>query len=71
MPEMNGGQVLAELKKHPSVRSIPVILLTALFSKAEEEEYGPMVGGNIIFAKPLDTEKLLKLIEKLLSVATT
>jgi CheY-like chemotaxis protein len=69
MPEMDGGQVMAALKDRPSTGNIPVILLTALFSKEEEEKYGSMIGGTIIFAKPLDTEKLLEQIEKLLYVA--
>ena len=66
MPGMDGGEVVAELKKHPSTRSIPVILLTAIFSKAEEEKYNSMVGGNITLAKPLDAEKLLDHMKKLL-----
>ena len=66
MPEMEGGEVAAELKEHPSTRNIPVIFLTALLSKAEEEKYGSMVGGNITLAKPLDAEKLLDQMKKLL-----
>jgi CheY-like chemotaxis protein len=69
MPEMDGGEVVAELKEHPLTRSIPVILLTALLSKAEEEKYGSVVGGNITLAKPLDAEKLLDQMEKLLGGA--
>jgi CheY-like chemotaxis protein len=69
MPEMDGGEVVAELKEHPSTRSIPVILLTAILSKAEEEKYGSVVGGNITLAKPLDAEKLLDQMKKLLGSA--
>jgi CheY-like chemotaxis protein len=69
MPGMEGGEVAAELKEHPLTRSIPVILLTALLSKTEEEEYGSVVGGNITLAKPLDAEKLLDQMEKLLGSA--
>ncbi len=66
MPEMEGGQVAAELKEHPLTRSIPLILLTAMLSKEEEEKYGSMVGGHIALAKPLDAEKLLDQMKKLL-----
>jgi CheY-like chemotaxis protein len=66
MPGMDGGQVAAELKEHPSTRNIPVILLTAILSKAEEEKYDSMVGGHITLAKPLDAEKLLDQMNKLL-----
>jgi CheY-like chemotaxis protein len=69
MPEMDGGEVVAELKEHPSTRSIPVILLTAILSKAEEEKHGSVVGGNITLAKPLDAEKLLDQMKKLLGSA--
>jgi CheY-like chemotaxis protein len=66
MPEMEGGEVAAELKEHLSTRNIPVILLTAIFSKAEEEEYNSMIGGHITLAKPLDTKKLLDQMKILL-----
>jgi CheY-like chemotaxis protein len=69
MPRMDGGQVMAELKEHPATRSIPVILLTAILSKAEEEKYGSVIGGNITLAKPLDAEKLLDLMKRLLGSA--
>jgi CheY-like chemotaxis protein len=65
MPGIGGGEVAAELKENPSTSSIPVILLTALLSKAEEEGYDSVVGGNITLAKPLDAEKLLDLMKKL------
>ena len=66
MPGMDGGQVAAELKEHPSTRNIPVILLTAMLTKAEEKKYDSMVGGHIALAKPLDAEKLLEQMKILL-----
>jgi CheY-like chemotaxis protein len=66
MSGMEGGQVAAVLKEYPSTRSIPVILLTAMLSKAEEEKCDSMVGGHIALAKPLDIEKLLDQMKKLL-----
>jgi CheY-like chemotaxis protein len=66
MPEMDGGEVAAELEKHPSTGSIPVILLTAILSKTEEKRYGSVVGGHITLAKPLDAEKLLYQMKMLL-----
>jgi CheY-like chemotaxis protein len=66
MPGMEGGEVAAELKDYPSTRNIPVILLTAMLTKAEEEKYDSMVGGHITLAKPLDAEKLLEEMKILL-----
>jgi len=66
MPGMEGGEVAGKLKENPLTRDIPVIFLTALFSKPEETERGHMVGCNIAFAKPLDTEALVSQIKRLL-----
>jgi len=66
MPVMEGGAVAGKLKENPLTRDIPVIFLTALFSKTEETEKGNMVGSNIAFAKPLDTEALVSQIKRLL-----
>ncbi|MDD5327700.1 MAG: response regulator [Phycisphaerae bacterium] len=63
---MEGGQVAAELKDHPSTRNIPVIFLTGLCSKAEEKRHGSIIGSNITLAKPVDPEVLLDRIKKLL-----
>jgi len=66
LPDMEGGQVAGRLKATPETRNIPVIFLTALLSKTEEGKHSPMIGGNIIFAKPFDTGKLLEQIKRLM-----
>lgn len=70
MPDMEGEKVAAKLKEYSQTKNIPVIYLTALFTKAEEEKHRSKTNGNIIFAKPLDAEKLLEQIKKLLCSAT-
>ena len=71
MPGMDGGEVAAKLREHPLTRSIPVIFLTALLSKTEEYHENRMIGSNITFAKPFDTEELLAQIKGLLCNVTT
>jgi DNA-binding response OmpR family regulator len=71
MPGMDGGEVAAKLREHPLTRSIPVIFLTALLSKTEEYQENRMIGSNITFAKPFDTEELLARINGLLCNLTT
>jgi CheY-like chemotaxis protein len=66
MPEMEGGEVASVLKEHPATKNIPLILLTAMLSKAEEERYDSIVGGHIALAKPVDAGKLLEQMKKLL-----
>jgi DNA-binding response OmpR family regulator len=71
MPGMDGGEVAAKLREHPLTSSIPVIFLTALLSKTEEYQENRMIGSNITFAKPFDTEELLARINGLLCNVTT
>ena len=71
MPGMDGDEAAAKLREHPLTRSIPVIFLTALLSKTEEYQENRMIGSNITFAKPFDTEELLARINGLLCNVTT
>jgi len=67
MPNMEGTEVSAILKEDIKTKDIPVIFLTCLLVKEEEEKQGHVIGSNIFFAKPYDMEKLLTAIEELLS----
>jgi DNA-binding response OmpR family regulator len=70
MPDMEGEEVAAKLKEYSQTKNIPVIYLTALYPKAEEEKYrSTETTRNIIFVKPLDADKLLEQIKKLLGSA--
>jgi len=72
MPGMEGVEVAEKLKEHPLTKSIPVIFLTAILRKTEDDKEGHIIAGNIIFAKPINTEELLTEIKGLLcSVATS
>jgi len=68
MPGMDGGEVARMLKEVPETKDIPIIFLTGMFPKREEEEEGEeegrVVAGNIMFDKPYDILKLITAIEK-------
>jgi len=64
MPGMDGGEVARMLKEVPETEDIPVIFLTGMFPKREEEEEGRVVAGNIMFDRPYDILKLITAIEK-------
>lgn len=51
MPDMNGFEVLAELKASDSTRHIPVIFITGL-GRAEDEERGFLLGAVDYIVKP-------------------
>ncbi|PYY79511.1 response regulator [Pseudomonas sp. TKO26] len=58
MPEMDGFQVLSELKSHPATASIPVIFLTSR-SSVEDERLGLLLGAADYIAKPISPPVVL------------
>jgi len=68
MPEMNGYQVLAELKRNPVTAEIPVIFLTAL-DNAQDEERGFQHGAADYIAKPIKPEVVLARVRSQLMVS--
>ena len=65
MPGMDGGQVAAELKKDPQTHEIPIMFLSALYPKTEENRLGHLRGGHVMFAKPYDMDELLSVAHQL------
>lgn len=65
MPDMDGRDLLVELKKDESLKDIPVIMLTA---KGEqfERDYGLELGAYEYIAKPYDADILLRQINNIL-----
>jgi CheY-like chemotaxis protein len=60
MPVMSGWDLCEALKQHPSLRSIPVVLLCAM----AEKERGQLQVDDA-FEKPTDTQALLARIAEL------
>lgn len=67
LPEMDGTEVLAWLRKQPQFLRLPVIALTAHAMAGDREKY-LMAGFNDYVTKPiLDEDVLLQAIERCLS----
>ncbi len=65
MPEMDGGDVTTSLHEDPFLRGIPIIMVTALLANREMSPDGTVNrGGQVMLAKPVKMENLLKCIEK-------
>lgn len=64
MPEMNGWEVIEQLKKNPSYQGIPVIILTARTDRFARDA-GKLMAVDFI-AKPIDFEELKIRIDKVL-----
>ncbi len=64
MPDMDGPQLLAILRKDARLKYIPVVFLTALVTKDEITEEGSVIAGNAFLAKPVTTERLIASIKE-------
>jgi len=66
MPELDGSETAAMLHNDPKTKDIPILFLTCLFTKREEQKEGHEVGRNFFIAKPYDPIELLTEIQKLI-----
>ncbi|HMD13207.1 MAG TPA: response regulator transcription factor, partial [Bacteroidota bacterium] len=65
MPELDGWEVLKELKKHPKTASIPVVFLTAKGTDIDEV-LGLELGADDYIIKPISIPKLIARIKNVL-----
>lgn len=64
IPRMDGREVLAEIKKDPALRRIPVVVLTT--SKAEEDILRTYdLHANCYITKPVDFEKFVSVVRSI------
>jgi two-component system, OmpR family, alkaline phosphatase synthesis response regulator PhoP len=61
MPEMDGYQVLATLRKHPETAMVPLIFLTAQ-SVHQDRRQGMELGANDYLTKPFTGDELLNAV---------
>jgi len=66
MPDMEGPEVKRKLKEDPETKDIPLIFLTGMFPKREDDQEGRIVAGYVLFEKPYDILELVFAIEQLL-----
>ena len=65
MPGMDGGDVMAELRRIRETARIPVIMLTALVGRDEVGRHGVAESGELIMlGKPVDMATLMKCIDE-------
>jgi len=64
LPKKNGREVLADIKKDPRLRSIPVVILTT--SEAEQDIVQTYdLHANCYITKPVDFDQFIKVIRLL------
>ena len=63
MPEMNGFEVTAEIRRDPRFRELPIIAMTA-HAMAEDRDKSLRAGMNDHITKPIDPEQLYSILLK-------
>lgn len=64
MPRMDGREVLAEIKEHPDLRRIPVVILTS--SDAEQDVLSAYdLHANAYVTKPVDLQRFLEIVQQI------
>lgn len=64
MPRKDGREALREIKDHPQLRSIPIIILTT--SKSEEEIVKTYIAGaNCFITKPVNFDELMEVVSSI------
>jgi CheY-like chemotaxis protein len=67
MPGVDGGELAARFKASPTLKTIPIVFLTATVTKAEVNAGGGMIGGNRFLAKPLVLTDVLACLKQCLN----
>lgn len=66
LPDMGGSEVAAMLVQNPTTSNIPIIFLTGILTKQEEEAVESKTGKRCIIAKPATAEELLRAVNRAL-----
>ena len=67
MPQMNGLDLVAQVKENPALKTKPVLILTTE-SSAEMKQRGKDLGVTGWMVKPFSDEKLVKSIKMVLGI---
>ena len=63
MPQIDGGDIAAQIDADPGLQRTPIIFLTALVTKTEAKA-GLHIQGHPALAKPIDIPELINRIEE-------
>lgn len=64
MPDMDGGDVAAQIRRDSTLKETPIVFLTAAVKKEELGAPDGVIGGFTYIAKPLNVKGVMSVIEK-------
>lgn len=62
MPEIDGPDIMLQIRESPLLKTTPVIFLTAVVKKSEVDSFGGKIGEQSFVSKPTSLEDLLNSI---------
>jgi len=66
LPDMEGSQAAARLRENPSTKNIPIIILSGVVLRKEDQLQNNLPGcKQYVLAKPIIPDEVLELIEKI------
>lgn len=66
MPDMQGDRIAEQLAEDTELKDIKRVFLTAIVTRDETANGGNEIGGNHFLAKPVNTQDIIRMIEKVL-----
>ena len=70
MPRLDGCDISARIHADSELKDTPIVFLTALAHNEDTGGHAVVAGATVYFAKPVDTEELIRCIEQTLSSGT-
>ncbi|MBH8572090.1 response regulator [Nostocaceae cyanobacterium CENA369] len=67
MPKVNGYEICSQIRKTPSLKDVPVVILTGKDGIVDRMR-AKLVGATDFMGKPVEAEKVLNMLHKYLSV---
>lgn len=62
LPDISGPEVAVRISEKEDLKNIPIIFLTGMLSKEEEEKTHGIIANRTVISKPCDRDTLLKAI---------
>ena len=66
LPDMSGYQLCQSLKRDPSYRGVPVVMITGRFTEPDDKVQGFESGADEFFSKPFDPVLFVARIKSIL-----